>query len=150
MSELLSLTIAAARDGLKNKSFSASELTEAHIAAVEKARALNAYVLETPDHARGQAKASDARIASVASDQRSVSVGVIAGAGVSPTITGWSPARPERVEVAGRDLPQVTSLRRLQAAREGWYWDYMSKLWHVKVDVGTVEAMQTKQFTLQS
>jgi len=64
MSDLLSLTIAAARDGLKQKQFSASELTEAHIAAVEKARALNAYVLETPDHARGQAKASDARIAS--------------------------------------------------------------------------------------
>jgi aspartyl-tRNA(Asn)/glutamyl-tRNA(Gln) amidotransferase subunit A len=64
MSELLSLTIAAARDGLKNKSFSASELTEAHIAAVERARALNAYVLETPDHARAQAKAADARIAS--------------------------------------------------------------------------------------
>jgi aspartyl-tRNA(Asn)/glutamyl-tRNA(Gln) amidotransferase subunit A len=64
MSELLSLTIAAARDGLKNKSFSASELTEAHIAAVEKARALNAYVLETPDHARKRAKEADARIAS--------------------------------------------------------------------------------------
>ncbi|MFN3351269.1 Asp-tRNA(Asn)/Glu-tRNA(Gln) amidotransferase subunit GatA [Pseudorhodoplanes sp.] len=64
MSDLLSLTIAAARDGLKQKQFSASELTEAHVAAVEKARALNAYVLETPDHARAQAKASDARIAS--------------------------------------------------------------------------------------
>ncbi|MFZ5690842.1 MAG: Asp-tRNA(Asn)/Glu-tRNA(Gln) amidotransferase subunit GatA [Pseudomonadota bacterium] len=64
MSDLTRLTIAAARDGLKNKNFSASELIEAHIAAVEKARALNAYVLETPDHARAQAKASDARIAS--------------------------------------------------------------------------------------
>jgi aspartyl-tRNA(Asn)/glutamyl-tRNA(Gln) amidotransferase subunit A len=64
MTALTSLTIAQARDGLKNKSFSAAELAEAHIAAVEQARGLNAYVLETPDHARAQAKASDARIAS--------------------------------------------------------------------------------------
>jgi aspartyl-tRNA(Asn)/glutamyl-tRNA(Gln) amidotransferase subunit A len=64
MSDLTTLTIAAARDGLKQKSFSATELTEAHIAAVEKARALNAYVLETPDHARARATQADARIAS--------------------------------------------------------------------------------------
>jgi aspartyl-tRNA(Asn)/glutamyl-tRNA(Gln) amidotransferase subunit A len=64
MSDLTALTIAAARDGLKSKSFSAAELTEAHVAALEKARALNAYVLETPDHARQRAKEADARIAS--------------------------------------------------------------------------------------
>jgi aspartyl-tRNA(Asn)/glutamyl-tRNA(Gln) amidotransferase subunit A len=64
MTDLTALTIAQARDGLKQKSFSATELTEAHIAAVEKARALNAYVLETPDHARARAKEADARIAS--------------------------------------------------------------------------------------
>ncbi len=63
MTDLTTLTIAAARDGLARKDFSATELTDAHIAAVEKARALNAYVLETPDHARAQAKASDAKIA---------------------------------------------------------------------------------------
>jgi len=64
MTDLTTLTIAAARDGLARKDFSAAELTEAHIVAVEKARALNAYVLETPDHARERAKASDAKIAS--------------------------------------------------------------------------------------
>ena len=64
MSDLTALTIAAARDGLKAKSFSAAELAEAHIAALEKARALNAYVLEAPDHARLRAKEADARIAS--------------------------------------------------------------------------------------
>jgi aspartyl-tRNA(Asn)/glutamyl-tRNA(Gln) amidotransferase subunit A len=64
MSDLTALTIAAARDGLKTKSFSAAELTEAHIAAVEKARALNAYVLEAPDHARARAKEADNRLAS--------------------------------------------------------------------------------------
>ncbi len=63
MTELTHLTIAEARDGLKAKTFSATELTQAHIAAVEKARALNAYVLETPEKALAQAKASDEKIA---------------------------------------------------------------------------------------
>src|SRR5919205_1248530 len=63
MSELTALTIAAARDGLKQRKFSAAELADAHLAAIEKARALNAYVLETPDRAAAMAKASDARIA---------------------------------------------------------------------------------------
>jgi aspartyl-tRNA(Asn)/glutamyl-tRNA(Gln) amidotransferase subunit A len=64
MTDLTSLTIADARDGLKAKRFSAAELTDAHLAAMEKARVLNAYVLETPDAARAMAQASDKRIAS--------------------------------------------------------------------------------------
>jgi aspartyl-tRNA(Asn)/glutamyl-tRNA(Gln) amidotransferase subunit A len=63
VSDLNSLTLAAARDGLKKKSFSARELADAHLAAMEKARALNSYVLETPERASAMAKASDARIA---------------------------------------------------------------------------------------
>jgi aspartyl-tRNA(Asn)/glutamyl-tRNA(Gln) amidotransferase subunit A len=54
--------LAQARDGLKKKSFSAVELADAHLLAMEKARALNAYVLETPERASAMAKASDARI----------------------------------------------------------------------------------------
>jgi aspartyl-tRNA(Asn)/glutamyl-tRNA(Gln) amidotransferase subunit A len=61
MAELTSLTLKAALDGLKAKTFSAVELTQAHVAAVEAARALNAFVLETPDKALEMAKASDAR-----------------------------------------------------------------------------------------
>jgi len=63
MSELTKLTIANARDGLKQKKFSAAELADAHLAAIEKARSLNAYVLETPERAGAMAKAADARIA---------------------------------------------------------------------------------------
>ena len=63
MSELTSLTLADARDGLKKKTFSAVELAAAHLAAIEKARALNAFVLETPERAGDMAKASDAAIA---------------------------------------------------------------------------------------
>jgi aspartyl-tRNA(Asn)/glutamyl-tRNA(Gln) amidotransferase subunit A len=63
VTDLTRLTLTEARDGLKAKTFSATELTKAHIAAVEKARALNAYVLETPEHALKQAAASDERLA---------------------------------------------------------------------------------------
>ena len=62
MTELTHLTLAEARDGLKAKRFSATELTKAHIVAVEKARALNAYVLETPEKALAMAAASDEKI----------------------------------------------------------------------------------------
>ena len=63
MNDLTSLTIASAREGLRKKEFSAVELTEAYIAAVEKARILNAYIVETPDKARAMAKASDVKLA---------------------------------------------------------------------------------------
>jgi aspartyl-tRNA(Asn)/glutamyl-tRNA(Gln) amidotransferase subunit A len=63
MTDLTSLTIAEARDGLAEKSFSAAELTAAHLAAMERARTLNAFVLETPERARAMAQAADARIA---------------------------------------------------------------------------------------
>src|SRR6195256_752367 len=48
---------------LKQKKFSAAELADAHLAAIEKARSLNAYVLETPERAVAMAKAADARLA---------------------------------------------------------------------------------------
>ena len=63
MTDLTRLSLAEARDALKAKKISAVELIEAHIRAVEAARPLNAYVAETPDIARAQAKASDERIA---------------------------------------------------------------------------------------
>ena len=63
MSELTTLTLAEARDRLRAKKISAKELADAHLAEMEKARALNAYVLETPDHARKMAAASDAKLA---------------------------------------------------------------------------------------
>ena len=62
MTELTSLTLGEARDGLRSKRFSAVELANAHLAAMEAARVLNAYVLETPDAARAMASAADARL----------------------------------------------------------------------------------------
>nr|WP_210289499.1 Asp-tRNA(Asn)/Glu-tRNA(Gln) amidotransferase subunit GatA [Chelatococcus caeni] len=48
---------------MKARRFSATELTRAHLAAMEKAEALNAYVLATPDKALAMAAESDRRIA---------------------------------------------------------------------------------------
>ncbi|MCC6888423.1 MAG: Asp-tRNA(Asn)/Glu-tRNA(Gln) amidotransferase subunit GatA [Hyphomicrobiales bacterium] len=62
MTQLTELTLADARDGLRRRAFSAAELADAHIAAIEQARMLNAYVLETPDIARAMAAESDARL----------------------------------------------------------------------------------------
>jgi aspartyl-tRNA(Asn)/glutamyl-tRNA(Gln) amidotransferase subunit A len=64
MTDLTSLTLADARDRLRRREFSAAELVDAHLSAMERARALNAYVLETPEQARAMAKAADARLKS--------------------------------------------------------------------------------------
>jgi aspartyl-tRNA(Asn)/glutamyl-tRNA(Gln) amidotransferase subunit A len=63
MTDLTALTIAGIRDGLAAKSFSAVELTRAYLAAMAKARSLNAYIVETPEKALAMAAESDKRIA---------------------------------------------------------------------------------------
>ena len=63
MSELTSLTLKAARDGLRARRFSAAELARAHVAAIERHRDLNAFITETPERALAMAEASDARLA---------------------------------------------------------------------------------------
>src|SRR3979490_1977675 len=63
MTDLISLTLAEARAGLANKTFTSLELTDAHPAAIQAARALTAFVMETPEKARAMAREIDARIA---------------------------------------------------------------------------------------
>lgn len=64
MNELIRLTLAEAREGLLKKKFSAVDLTTAYLAAMEKDRHLNAYILEAPELAVKMAKESDHRLAS--------------------------------------------------------------------------------------
>ena len=65
MTDLTSLTIAEARDQLKTRTITATELTEAYLSAIDGANgALNAYISVTPDKARAMAKASDERLSS--------------------------------------------------------------------------------------
>jgi aspartyl-tRNA(Asn)/glutamyl-tRNA(Gln) amidotransferase subunit A len=64
MNDLIKLTLAEARAGLAAKRFSASELTQALLAAIDAGNAaLNAYVLATPEIALARAKESDRRLA---------------------------------------------------------------------------------------
>ena len=64
MTDLTTLTLTQARDGLLKKAFTATELTQAFLRAIEAGNvSLNAFVLPTPDHALAQAKVSDARLA---------------------------------------------------------------------------------------
>jgi aspartyl-tRNA(Asn)/glutamyl-tRNA(Gln) amidotransferase subunit A len=60
VTNLTDLGIARIRDGVRNGAFSAREVAQAYIAAVEKGRALNAFTVETPDHALAAADAADA------------------------------------------------------------------------------------------
>ncbi|HYC03727.1 MAG TPA: Asp-tRNA(Asn)/Glu-tRNA(Gln) amidotransferase subunit GatA [Azospirillaceae bacterium] len=62
-SNLTHLSMSEALSGLKDKQFTAVELTEAHVRAIEAARPLNAFIVETPELALEQAKAADARYA---------------------------------------------------------------------------------------
>lgn len=56
---LTDLGVAAIRDGVRSGDFTAREVAEAFVGAVEKARGLNAFVVETPDHALAAADAAD-------------------------------------------------------------------------------------------
>ncbi len=60
--DLLALTLADARDKLRNGDIGAVELTDAYIDAVEKLRPLNAFITETPEIARKMAAASQMRL----------------------------------------------------------------------------------------
>jgi aspartyl-tRNA(Asn)/glutamyl-tRNA(Gln) amidotransferase subunit A len=62
VSDLTTLTLTEARALLKARKISSLDLTNAFLGAMEAARGLNAYVLETPDKARAMAAASDARL----------------------------------------------------------------------------------------
>lgn len=60
MTELTNLTVAQIRDGHRAGDFSAVEIAEAFNANVAGAKALNAFIVETPEHAIAAAKAADA------------------------------------------------------------------------------------------
>jgi len=59
MTELTNLTVAQIRDGHRAGDFSAVEVAEAFNANVAGAKALNAFIVETPEHAIAAAKAAD-------------------------------------------------------------------------------------------
>ena len=63
MSNITDFTLVETLNGLKNKSFSAKELTESYLENMQKGKRFNAYVTECADLALEQAEASDKRYA---------------------------------------------------------------------------------------
>ena len=64
MSELTSLTLKGALDGLRARAFSSEELTQAFVEAIDAANPqMNAYVTTTPEKALEMARSADARLA---------------------------------------------------------------------------------------
>jgi aspartyl-tRNA(Asn)/glutamyl-tRNA(Gln) amidotransferase subunit A len=57
---LTDLGIAAIRDGVRDGAFSAREVAEGFVAKVSAAKVLNAFLVETPEHALAAADAADA------------------------------------------------------------------------------------------
>ncbi|HMH66003.1 MAG TPA: Asp-tRNA(Asn)/Glu-tRNA(Gln) amidotransferase subunit GatA [Rhizomicrobium sp.] len=64
MSDPTTMTLAEARDAVRAKKISSRELTAAFVAAIEKARPLNAFITEAGETALAMADAADKRIAS--------------------------------------------------------------------------------------
>ncbi len=62
MKELTKLNISSAKEGLAKGDFTSLELVDAHIAAIEANRDLNAYIVDTFDLARKAANESDIKI----------------------------------------------------------------------------------------
>jgi aspartyl-tRNA(Asn)/glutamyl-tRNA(Gln) amidotransferase subunit A len=59
MTDLTNLTVAGIRDGFRAGDFTAREVADAFNANVAGAKALNAFIVETPDHAVAAAEAAD-------------------------------------------------------------------------------------------
>ncbi|VAW04035.1 Aspartyl-tRNA(Asn) amidotransferase subunit A @ Glutamyl-tRNA(Gln) amidotransferase subunit A, partial [hydrothermal vent metagenome] len=63
MTEIFELGIADIRSGLSGGDFTAKEVAETFIERVSAAKELNAFLVETPDHALAAAQAADKAIA---------------------------------------------------------------------------------------
>ncbi len=100
MTELNKLTIADARDAMRKGDLTSAELTDACLSEIEGAGALGAFVHNTPDLARQQAAAADARIkAGDAPDMCGIPLGIkdlfctkgVASQAASKILEGFTP-----------------------------------------------------------
>ncbi len=77
MATLTDLGIAAIRDGVRDGNFSAREIATAFVGAVAGAKALNAFLVETPEHAMAAADRADAdRVAGTLKPMSGVPIGM--------------------------------------------------------------------------
>ena len=77
MTDLTKLTLSQARSGLDKGDFSAREITQQHLKAVEAAKTLNAYIVTTEETALAQADNADAMIkAGTAKGMTGIPIGI--------------------------------------------------------------------------
>jgi len=62
MTNIADMKLAELRDALKAKKVSSLEATDAYLGRIEKAKSLNAFIIDTPEKAREMAKASDQKL----------------------------------------------------------------------------------------
>jgi hypothetical protein len=92
---------------------------------------------------------ADMRVASVEVSPAALRLGVISNQEWNPVIVGYADRPPAGVEVGEAKLQEVSSLDRLKAAKSGWFYDPLTKLWHVKIDFLGVAGMDTRFFTIK-
>ena len=92
---------------------------------------------------------ADKRIASVDDNETSIKVSVISCNAKSPTIVGYSIKKPLEVIHDNVELTFCTSLGMLNNAECGWFWDYSTKLWYVKIDFSGVKDMGVQTFLVK-
>lgn len=116
MSDLNKLTIAEARDRLRAREVTATELTQACLTAIEGAGQLNAFVHHTPELALERAKSADARIkAGDAPAMCGIPVGIkdlfctegVASQAASRILQGFRPEYESTVSAQLRDAGAV-------------------------------------------
>ncbi len=129
MTDLINLHIHEALDLLNKGEISSVDLTKAHLAEMEKARFLNAYITETPDLALAEAAASDARRAS-----------------------GATLGRLEGIPIANKDLYCTKGVRTTAASKilSNFVPPYESTVTQNLKDAGTVMLgkVNTDQFAM--
>ncbi|MBE6456149.1 MAG: Asp-tRNA(Asn)/Glu-tRNA(Gln) amidotransferase subunit GatA [Alphaproteobacteria bacterium] len=129
VSQLTDLTISQALDLLNTKEISSVELTQAHLAEMEKARFLNAYITETPELALQQAAESDKKRA-----------------------TGEKIGRLEGIPIANKDLYCTKGIRTTAASKilSHFVPPYESTVTQNLKDAGTVMLgkVNTDQFAM--
>jgi hypothetical protein len=91
---------------------------------------------------------ADMRISLVEVTQEGMQVGVASNQGWNPVTVGYAERRPTGAEAGNLKLEELSSLDRLKKAKSGWFWDYQTKLWHVKVDFAGAVNMETRTFSI--
>jgi hypothetical protein len=96
---------------------------------------------------RNMAKALvNKQIDSVGEEERALQLAMIANTKHNPIISDYSTERPSGVKTGDDELQAVGSLDRLNNSNSVSFWDYQTKIWHVRVNFTDSQEMVTEFF----